>query len=419
MAAPRRSLRAGASTRRRARRCPSDPVGRGPPALGGRYCSAAVRVGVVGAAGRMGATVCRGGGRRPPTSSWSPPSTRRRAGEPAAVAGRRRRCSRSPADLEALTDAGAEVAVDFTVRRRGRRQPARGAPPTASTPWSARPGSTTTALAELADGFPADGPARLRGRPQLRHRRRADDALRRAGRPVVRDGGDHRAAPRRQGRRPVGHGHADRRPHGRRLRRDWGGRPDPDRGASPGARGGVGPGGIHIHSVRLRGLVAHQEVLLGTDGPDASPSATTPTTASRSCPGCCSPSGRCPAGPGSPSASTPCSASDAARSVGSEGDPSRLREGALTVRPTGRLCLTAMARTIGRLRARCGCAPWSRPSTDGGSRPRRRRDPGPLAVRPRQRLPRRGRHHRREPGAVRRREGRAVARRRRGRSTSR
>jgi 4-hydroxy-tetrahydrodipicolinate reductase len=33
-----------------------------------------------------------------------------------------------------------------------------------------------------------------------------------------------------------------------------------------GARGGTGPGGIHIHSVRLRGLVAHQEVLLGTTG---------------------------------------------------------------------------------------------------------------------------------------------------------
>jgi 4-hydroxy-tetrahydrodipicolinate reductase len=33
-----------------------------------------------------------------------------------------------------------------------------------------------------------------------------------------------------------------------------------------GARGGEGPGGIPIHSVRLRGLVAHQEVLLGTTG---------------------------------------------------------------------------------------------------------------------------------------------------------
>jgi 4-hydroxy-tetrahydrodipicolinate reductase len=33
-----------------------------------------------------------------------------------------------------------------------------------------------------------------------------------------------------------------------------------------GARGGKGPGGIRLHSVRLRGLVAHQEVLLGTAG---------------------------------------------------------------------------------------------------------------------------------------------------------
>ena len=37
-----------------------------------------------------------------------------------------------------------------------------------------------------------------------------------------------------------------------------------------GARGGKGPGGIHLHSVRLRGLVAHQEVLLGTSGQNLS-----------------------------------------------------------------------------------------------------------------------------------------------------
>jgi 4-hydroxy-tetrahydrodipicolinate reductase len=34
----------------------------------------------------------------------------------------------------------------------------------------------------------------------------------------------------------------------------------------PGARGAKGPGGITVHSVRLRGLVAHQEVLFGTTG---------------------------------------------------------------------------------------------------------------------------------------------------------
>ena len=34
----------------------------------------------------------------------------------------------------------------------------------------------------------------------------------------------------------------------------------------PGARGGVGPAGIHVHSVRMRGMMAHQEVILGAQG---------------------------------------------------------------------------------------------------------------------------------------------------------
>jgi 4-hydroxy-tetrahydrodipicolinate reductase len=43
--------------------------------------------------------------------------------------------------------------------------------------------------------------------------------------------------------------------------------PDPTQHeAYPGARGGVGPAGIHVHSVRMRGLVAHQEVILGAHG---------------------------------------------------------------------------------------------------------------------------------------------------------
>ena len=46
---------------------------------------------------------------------------------------------------------------------------------------------------------------------------------------------------------------------------DWG--PDPTEHENlPGARGAVGKDGITVHSVRLRGLVAHQEVLLGADG---------------------------------------------------------------------------------------------------------------------------------------------------------
>lgn len=34
----------------------------------------------------------------------------------------------------------------------------------------------------------------------------------------------------------------------------------------PGSRGGVGPAGIHLHAVRMRGMLAHQEVLLGAQG---------------------------------------------------------------------------------------------------------------------------------------------------------
>jgi 4-hydroxy-tetrahydrodipicolinate reductase len=43
--------------------------------------------------------------------------------------------------------------------------------------------------------------------------------------------------------------------------------PDPTKDeVMPGARGAEGRRGIRVHSVRLRGLVAHQEVLLGTTG---------------------------------------------------------------------------------------------------------------------------------------------------------
>lgn len=46
---------------------------------------------------------------------------------------------------------------------------------------------------------------------------------------------------------------------------DWA--PDPtEREVVQGSRGAKGPADIRVHSVRLRGLVAHQEVLLGTTG---------------------------------------------------------------------------------------------------------------------------------------------------------
>lgn len=46
---------------------------------------------------------------------------------------------------------------------------------------------------------------------------------------------------------------------------DWA--PDPTKEhIVSGARGGEGPAGIRIHSVRMRGVVAHHEVILGTTG---------------------------------------------------------------------------------------------------------------------------------------------------------
>ncbi len=46
---------------------------------------------------------------------------------------------------------------------------------------------------------------------------------------------------------------------------DWA--PDPTTTHTvEGARGGAGPAGIRVHAVRMRGMVAHQEVLLGTTG---------------------------------------------------------------------------------------------------------------------------------------------------------
>jgi 4-hydroxy-tetrahydrodipicolinate reductase len=47
--------------------------------------------------------------------------------------------------------------------------------------------------------------------------------------------------------------------------KDWA--PDPTKKVvAEGARGAEGAGGIHVHSVRMRGMVAHQEVVLGTTG---------------------------------------------------------------------------------------------------------------------------------------------------------
>lgn len=43
--------------------------------------------------------------------------------------------------------------------------------------------------------------------------------------------------------------------------------PDPtEHEVLPGSRGGIGPSGIRIHGVRMRGMMAHQDVILGAQG---------------------------------------------------------------------------------------------------------------------------------------------------------
>ena len=68
---------------------------------------------------------------------------------------------------------------------------------------------------------------------------------------------------------------------------EWTADPDPHRDRRPVPGAARAPAGIRVHSVRLRGLVAHQEVLLGDHGTDADRSATTRSTAPASCPGSC------------------------------------------------------------------------------------------------------------------------------------
>jgi 4-hydroxy-tetrahydrodipicolinate reductase len=47
--------------------------------------------------------------------------------------------------------------------------------------------------------------------------------------------------------------------------RPW--NPDPtEREVYEGARGGTSPGGVHVHSVRMHGMVAHQDVIFGAQG---------------------------------------------------------------------------------------------------------------------------------------------------------
>ena len=137
----------------------------------------------LGAAGGWGRRLPGGRGRRRP-----------RAGR----RGRRGRPARRPLDRGRR-----EVAVDFTQPDAVHGQPASSASSTASTSVVGTTGFDDERLATVRGWLGRPAGRRRARRAQLRHRRGADDAVRRSRRPVLRVGRDHRAAPPGQGRRPV------------------------------------------------------------------------------------------------------------------------------------------------------------------------------------------------------------------------
>ena len=213
-----------------------------------------MKVGVSGAGGRMGATVCR-------AVALDPDLELVAAVDPGAAGATIEDLTIS-AEPKAFADAGAEVVVDFTVADSASR----------TVPWLAMhgihavvgtTGLTDDDLAAFGEEFGHGGPncivaanfsisAVLMMRfaevaapyfdtakiIELHHDAKADAP---SGTALVT--ADKMAA----------------------ASASWS--EDPTRTeVLPGARGGLGPAGIRVHSVRMRGMVAHQEVILGALG---------------------------------------------------------------------------------------------------------------------------------------------------------
>src|SRR3954452_5122032 len=218
-----------------------------------------IRVGVFGAGGRMGAMVCRTVVAEPGLELVAAVDPHHADLDVRSVTGVDAPGVQTARDAEALRHAGAEVAVDFTVAE-GARHNLR---------WCAAAGVHavvgTTGLSEqdLAELFPKEGPNCLVAPNfaigavlMMRFAEMAAPYFETAevielhhdGKADAPSGTAMLTARRMAAASPT-----------------WGEDPTRDEVVS-GARGGAGPGGIHIHSVRLKGLVAHQEVLLGTTG---------------------------------------------------------------------------------------------------------------------------------------------------------
>jgi 4-hydroxy-tetrahydrodipicolinate reductase len=217
------------------------------------------KVGVVGAGGRMGQEVCR-------AVTGAPDMELVAAVDPAHVGGDASGHT-IVGEVNALSDLGTEVVVDFTVAQAVRHN----VPHYAHQGIHAVIGTTGLSgddLATLGEQFGGSGPNAIVaanfavGAVLLLHFARL-------------------AAPLMDGVEVIELHHDAKRdaPSGTALqtaraieegRRAAGSAPLPPDPTTdlvlPGARGAEGPGGVHLHSVRLPGLVAHEEVIFGAPG---------------------------------------------------------------------------------------------------------------------------------------------------------
>lgn len=216
----------------------------------------AIRVGVNGAGGRMGSTVCA-------AVDADPALTLVAAVDPDAAGGER--CGVGVAsELRAFADAACDVVVDFTVAEACR----------VTLPWLAMHGIHavvgTTGLGDddldtIRSAF-GDGPAHCLIAPNF-----AISAVLMMRLAEI-------AAPYFDTAEVIEY-HHDRKvdaPSGTAIatadritaaRHDLPWSADPTQHeVLPGARGGLSGGGVRVHAVRMRGMVAHQEVLFGAQG---------------------------------------------------------------------------------------------------------------------------------------------------------
>jgi 4-hydroxy-tetrahydrodipicolinate reductase len=211
-----------------------------------------IRVGVVGAGGRMGATVC--------DAVATDPALRLVAAVDPQQAGRVVHGLTIGAELRTLADANCEVVVDFTVASAAR----------VTLPWLAMHGMHAVVG---TTGFTDDDLAAFRSEFSGSNCLVAANFAISA---VLMMRFAELAAPFFDTAEIIEMHHNAKidAPSGtavataRRMaaaKAEWA--PDPTQHeVYAGSRGGLGPAGIRLHAVRMRGMVAHQEVILGAEG---------------------------------------------------------------------------------------------------------------------------------------------------------